>query len=238
MAHSIRQAHNLRVRLPLPALTVAGPNAFVLKPYTELIQNELNLKDVIIQEDASTLAFKKLKVLTPVCGKRLGISVPLVLQAAATNHWTKDANGNILIAGECLKDKEYSLELVAPDTSKNYRRILADGITVLDLNCETSKELEQEGQVRDFVRLVQQARKDANLRVSDRIRLRLRLPEPSKSLGLSLDKFKEYFMNETLTVDFSWSEGLDVPTHEFDGLSLGVAFEVVPAASPSGLSLS
>jgi isoleucyl-tRNA synthetase len=44
---------------------------------------------------------------------------------------------------------------------------------VVALNVEVTEALEREGLARDLVRVVQQARKDAKLHISDRIRLRV-----------------------------------------------------------------
>ena len=68
-----------------------------------------------------------------------------------------------------------------------------DAIAVLDL--ELSEELEREGLARDLVRLVQQARRDAGLHVSDRIELSLQLPADARSAATS---FADYIAEQTL----------------------------------------
>ena len=46
VASSVRKANKLRVRLPLPGLTVASPTAEQLTPYRDLIADEMNVKSV------------------------------------------------------------------------------------------------------------------------------------------------------------------------------------------------
>jgi isoleucyl-tRNA synthetase len=53
---------------------------------------------------------------------------------------------------------------------------LADGVVVLDAT--VTPRLAAEGLARDVVRVVQQARRDADLHVSDRITVTLEAPEP------------------------------------------------------------
>jgi hypothetical protein len=43
-ASSLRKAHKLRVRLPLPKLTVAVDNSQWLRPYLDLLADELNVE--------------------------------------------------------------------------------------------------------------------------------------------------------------------------------------------------
>jgi isoleucyl-tRNA synthetase len=66
------------------------------------------------------------------------------------------------------------------------------------LNTEVTPELEAEGLARDFVRTIQQARKDADLVVSDRIRTTVAAgPDVLAALGRHQDLVSE----ETLTVE-------------------------------------
>jgi isoleucyl-tRNA synthetase len=66
-------------------------------------------------------------------------------------------------------------------------------VAVLDF--ELSEALVQEGRARDLVRLIQQARRDAGLHVSDRIRLSLTLPPDWKSAATA---FRDYLAENTL----------------------------------------
>ena len=54
-ASSLRKAKKLRVRLPLPKLTVAVENPERLGPFTDLIADELNVKEVELTDEIDHL---------------------------------------------------------------------------------------------------------------------------------------------------------------------------------------
>ena len=74
------------------------------------------------------------------------------------------------------RDSEFTEKLVAADPSGTIALPGNTGLVVLDT--VVTPELAREGLGRDVVRLVQQARRDAGLEVSDRIALTLDAPEP------------------------------------------------------------
>ncbi|MEL6985221.1 MAG: DUF5915 domain-containing protein, partial [Actinomycetota bacterium] len=76
-----------------------------------------------------------------------------------------------------------------------------DAVVVLDT--ELTPELEAEGRARDLVRLVQQARKDRDLDVTDRIELKLALPGP---LSQELEPHLPWVLGQVLATGVSASE--------------------------------
>ena len=75
------------------------------------------------------------------------------------------------------------------------------GVVVLDTKVDA--ELEREGLARDFIRLVQVARKDAGFNVADRIRIEVKAgPAANDAIAAHLDTVK----HETLAVAFGRTE--------------------------------
>ena len=71
-AHSVRKANRLRARLPLPSLTVAAADADRLAPFTDLIADEVNVKQVHLTGDVERFATRVLQPLPGTFGQRLG----------------------------------------------------------------------------------------------------------------------------------------------------------------------
>jgi isoleucyl-tRNA synthetase len=167
-ALGIRKARGLRVRLPLTALTVAHPEATSLAPFAELIADEVNVKTVELSGEPARLGTFELAVNPRVLGPRLGARVQQVIRAVKAGDWTQ-AGDRVTAAGIELEPGEYELRLAAADPDSTSGLPGNTGLIALDTR--VTAELAAEGAARDVVRVVQQARRDAGLSVSDRIRL-------------------------------------------------------------------
>src|SRR5690349_19992617 len=169
-ALSLRKNRQLRVRLPLATLTIAHPAAGSLAPFTGLIAEEVNVKAVELSAEPATLGRFELAVNPRVLGPRLGGQVQQVIRAVKAGSWTQ-AGDRVEAAGVELEPGEYELKLAAADPGSTSALPGNTGLIALDLR--VTPELAAEGTARDVVRVVQQARRDAGLAVSDRIRLTL-----------------------------------------------------------------
>jgi isoleucyl-tRNA synthetase len=170
-ALGLRKAHQLRVRLPLASLTIAHPGAGSLAPFTGLIAEEVNVKAVELSAEPASLGRFELAVNPRVLGPRLGGQVQQVIRAVKAGSWTRSGQqgDRIEAAGVELEPGEYELKLAAADPDSTSALPGNTGLIALDLR--VTPELAAEGTARDVVRIVQQARRDAGLAVSDRIRL-------------------------------------------------------------------
>jgi isoleucyl-tRNA synthetase len=96
--------------------------------------------------------------------------VQQVIAAAKAGDWSVDGE-NVISGGVALQSGEYTLELELDDPAAAVMFLAGTGFVLLDTN--VTPELAAEGLARDVIRAVQQARKDADLDVSDRITLTL-----------------------------------------------------------------
>jgi len=156
------------VRLPLASLTVASPAAEALRPFADLIADEVNVKAVTVTGDVSAYCQQVLTVVPRVLGPRVGGTVQQVIKAVKAGEWSL-VDGQPVAAGVTLQPAEYELRLVAADAEHSAPLPGAEGVVVLDTSVTPA--LAAEGLARDVVRVVQQARRDADLKVSDRIQL-------------------------------------------------------------------
>lgn len=191
---SLRESHSLRTRLPLRSITIAGSGVEGAKKHTNLIKDELNVKEVLFSSTPETFASYQLAVNARAIGPRLGEKMKTVIQSAKEGKWTRNASGTVDVAGITLEPSEFTLRLVSKEGVSSQGLTKQNGIVVLDTHI--TPDLEEEGIARDLVRLVQQARKDTGLHVSDHIRLTIGL---DGSLETIITKHKGYVAEQTLS---------------------------------------
>ncbi|HEX5598803.1 MAG TPA: isoleucine--tRNA ligase [Micromonosporaceae bacterium] len=165
-ALSLRKAKGLRVRLPLSSLTVATPAAAALRPFADLVADEVNVRSVDFTDEVAQYSQRVLTVVPRVLGPRIGGAVQQVIKAVRTGDWSL-VDGEPVAAGVTLREGEYELRMVAADQERSAPLPGGEGVVVLDTT--VTPELAAEGLARDVVRVVQQARREAGLDVSDRI---------------------------------------------------------------------
>ena len=174
-ASSLRKAKKLRVRLPLPKLTVAVDNPSRLAPYTGLIADELNVKKVELTDDISAFGRFELTVNASVAGPRLGSDVQAAIKVVKAGEAVKNPDGTLTAGPVVLAADEYSTKLVAADPE--YTAALPDGAGLVVLDGAVTPELEAEGWAKDRIRELQELRKSSGLDVSDRINVVMAVPE-------------------------------------------------------------
>jgi isoleucyl-tRNA synthetase len=213
---SLRKAANLRVRLPLQELTVVAPGADALEGFAAVVADELNLRSVRMLDAASASPEEfgieqKLVVNARAAGPRLGKNVQQAIKGSKSGDWSVSEAGVVTAGGLELEPQEYTLETVvaASDggsaSASSAAAVLPTGGFVV-LNTEVTPELEAEGLARDMVRSIQQARKDAGLNVSDRIRTTISAP---MNLVDALKAHENLVVTETLTVELGLSSSGD-----------------------------
>ena len=174
---SLRKAERLRVRLPLPRLTVVTNDPEGLRPFAGIVADELNVKDVTVLDvaEAHESDFgisQRLVVNARAAGPRLGREVQTAIRGSKTGDWSVADDGTVTSGGLALVEGEYVVETVvdAEQAGTHMTAMLPGGGFVV-LDTDVTPELEVEGAARDLVRAVQQARRDAGFDVSDRITL-------------------------------------------------------------------
>jgi len=144
---------------------------------------------------------KTLSVNARTLGPRIGKDVQQVIQQAKAGNW-KLVDGEVVVGEFTLKEGEYELTLTASASESSGVGLTSTGFVLL--NQAVTEELEREGAARDAVRHIQQARKDADLNVSDRISLSLIADEVSV---VALQEHSDFIARETLATKLSIEAG-------------------------------
>ena len=213
-ALAIRNKLNIRVRQPLQNIEIMSSHSKEIwenLALRSIIQDEINVKGMVLHERIDQYATLKLSINSQVLGKRLPALMKQILPASKKGEW-KQIDGTVEIAGEKLLPSEYTLQLEPKPEYKDRAQPLSSNDALVILDTTITPELEQEGIARDVVRMVQQARKDAGLYVSDKILLNI--AATAKVLD-ALGVYKEYILSQTLA---EFSEALTQPLFSVENM--------------------
>lgn len=207
LGRAAREASRVRVRQPLARLLVRTPDqdaTDALQSHLDQVMEELNVKAVeFIARDADLVSYR-IKPNLPRLGKRYGKMIPLIRQAL------EEADGAAL-AGAVARNETITLKL--PDTTiacepddllvetvsaEGYACAESEGFLV-GFDTTMTEDLRREGLLREIVRTVQDARKQADLEISDRIILSV---SGSPNVTKVLDDNRQFVMNETLATQW------------------------------------
>jgi isoleucyl-tRNA synthetase len=208
VASSLRKAKKLRVRLPLPKLTVAVENLERLTPFTDLIADELNVKAVELTDDIASYGRFELTVNARVAGPRLGKDVQAAIRAVKAGEGVVNPDGTLTAGPAELQPGEYSSRLVAAEPE--YTAPLPGGAGLVVLDATLTPELEAEGWAKDRIRELQELRKSAGLDVSDRISVVMSVPAQRAEWAAT---HRDLIAGEILATSFEFGEpagGVDI----------------------------
>ncbi|MBI3866539.1 MAG: class I tRNA ligase family protein [Planctomycetia bacterium] len=178
LGHGLREQAAQRVRQPLPELRFAAASPghrAAIESLAGVIQEELNVKKITGCDNLDDLVHynykPNLKTLGPKFGKGLSAinkALPAIdgkvlapLRRGESVTLTIEGTDYLLAPEDVLVSTQQAAEWVAADER---------GVQIA-LSLLISPELKREGMARDFVRQVQQLRKDADLEIENRIRV-------------------------------------------------------------------
>lgn len=192
----IRSRNQMRVRQPLRQLTIAHPASETIERYRDTIADELNVKKVVFELSTEGVGSAILRV-DPKIGRRIGGQVQKVLKAAKVGEWHREDDGKINIAGVKLEKDDYTFSISSPESHD--AALIDNGVGAVMFDLSLDQTLRDEAVARDFMRFVQEARKKAELDVSDRIAVQAEVPN---QLVNALLAHKEQILKETLCDQF------------------------------------
>ena len=208
--NSIRKAHKLRNRLPLPKLTVAMADSQQLATFADIIRSEVNVKELSLTDDVDSIGTFEVVVNAKIAGPRLGKDVQKAIKAVKAGNYEHTDHGTVIADGVELQPDEFTERLVAADPTATAQIDGVDGLVLLDTH--VTEELEAEGWAADVIRGLQDARKLMDLEVSDRITVTLGVPAEKEQWAL---RHADTIAGEVLATSLDIIVG-DIP----DGLSI------------------
>jgi isoleucyl-tRNA synthetase len=213
MGRSLRSQYNIKVRQPLRTVELVTRNPeekTVLLEMTEIIREELNVKNVVFRDNEEDLVEYQAKANFRVLGKELGKDMKAAaarieaLSQTEIQGILEGATLSIDVGGKAVEITGEKIDIRR--TEKANLRVLNEGTLTVGLDTEVTGELAREGDIRDLVRGVQNLRKEMGLAVTDRIRLRL---FGSDRLKAAWEDFSGYAAAETLAAETLWEKTAD-----------------------------
>jgi isoleucyl-tRNA synthetase len=218
---SARMANKLKVRQPLAKVEVIlsdQTHQAWLEEHDELLREELNVKKIEYTKDAEKYITYQVQPNFKRLGPRIGKLLPSCKQALGS------ADGGKLLA-ELTATGKVTLDLAGEKIELDSEDIqvrlnakpgwaAAQGIgCVVVLATELTPELISEGLARDFVRLVQDRRKELDLNLSDQIEVGIVGASPA--LVAAIEANRAYICGETQAVKLIFAalpgvEGIEV----------------------------
>ncbi len=213
---ALRKSTGHRVRLPLPGLTVVGDTEG-LEEFADILKDELNVKDItfapLAEDSLGDFGItRRLSINARALGPRIGKDVQRIIRAAKSGEWSADGE-TVTVGGTELLAGEFELVLESADSANAVSFLASHGFVVLDT--ATTPELEAEGLANDFIRDVQQTRRNLGFDVSDRISMRVAAePELANAIMQNEEKIRAATLTTTLTF-IEWGDQV-MQLHDWD----------------------
>ncbi len=199
---SLRKKQNIKVRQPLQKVLIPVLNASMkeqLQKVEDLIKAEVNVKEIEYLNPDNTFISKKIKPNFVALGKKLGPKMKAV--SALLSQFTqeqirqleKDGQYNLSVDGEDLILQASDAEITSEDIPGWL--VASKGQLTVALDVTITKDLEHEGNAREFVNRIQKIRKESGFDLTDRIEVGVMAENGLKN---SLAQFKDYICAEIL----------------------------------------
>ena len=215
LGRAARSEANLKVRQPLPAILVHTPDradAEAVVRHKDQILDELNVKDVRALDELGDVVTHEVRPNLPLLGPKYGKQLGAIRAALGAAPASEIA---------AVVDRDEPVELTLKDGStvsllpeevlvslrkrEGYAAAQGPEATIV-LDTTLTPELVEEGIARDFVRAVQDARKQFELNIEDTITLRYRA---SDEIRTAIEHFSDYVAREVLATSIESATDLE-----------------------------
>ncbi len=224
LGHAARNKSNRKVRQPLSriAFAVGTPSeAEIVMKYSDLIKDELNVKEVRLLDTTSEVVEYRLKPLPKQLGQKYGSQFPTIRKAIleldpvnAGSQLLENRSIEVELDGDQIEILPEEIEVIV-EAHKGFS-VASEGPYLAALVTELTQELEMEGLAREVVRRIQELRKQSELNVDDHILVEY---QASERLGKAVENHRDFIMTETLSDHLRVSKdpnGEFTSEHNFD----------------------
>ncbi|MCS7050912.1 MAG: DUF5915 domain-containing protein, partial [Thermomicrobium sp.] len=206
LGRAARNKAGVKVRQPLARAIIAARDPAARQAIARLadqFMDELNVKAVEFADRPEDYLSYRVKPNLPILGPRLGPKLPVLQRLLAEEDQHRLARR--LRAGQpvtlVIDGEEYEFgpdDFLVEAIDRTGFAAFEDRDLLVAVDLEITPELRLEGLARDFVRGVQEARKNADFEIDDTIVL---VYQASGDMALAVERFADYIARETLAVE-------------------------------------
>ena len=228
LGRSARNSVNIKNRQPLSKMLISVKN--LPEYYSDIVKEELNVKDVVLGADMKNYVDFEIKPNLPVLGKEYGRLIPQIKQKIAEFNQmelaTKVEAGNI----EYIEIGEVQIplskdNLLVTMQGKDGFAFSGTGEIGVVIETEITPELREEGYLREILSKVQNMRKDSGFEVMDNINLYV---GGNETLEAVVKKYEDIIKHDTLARDILYNvDGKEYVLTPINGENLNIFVEVV-----------
>ena len=227
IGRACRNAANIKNRQPLAAMFVKSEEAPLPSYFSDIIADELNVREVNFTSDVSRFTSYSFKPQLRTVGPRYGKQLGQIREALATLDGNRamaelDSNGQLTFSfadGEVVLTRDDLL--IETAQMPGYVSQSDQGFTVA-LDTNLTPDLIEEGYVREIVSKVQTMRKDQGFQVTDHIRLTFAADEQMTAV---LQKNEGRIASDTLADLVGYGEKDGAKEWNINGLSVRIHAE-------------
>ena len=200
---SLRKKEMIKVRQPLQKVMIPileESQRAEIEAVSDLIKAEVNVKEIVLLDDASGILVKQIKPNFKTLGPRFGKDMSLIAKeiqgfsSDQINKFEREGEISIIIQEKSIILTLQEVEISSQDI-EGWLVANSNGITVA-LDISISEELHQEGIARELVNRIQNIRKDSGFEVTDKIKVQI---QRNGDLEIAVLNNEAYIKSETLT---------------------------------------
>ncbi|WP_125154596.1 isoleucine--tRNA ligase [Clostridium rectalis] len=227
LGRSSRNGANIKNRQPLSKMLVNSKS--LPEYYGDIIKEELNIKEVMFGADLSKYVNFDIKPNLPVLGKVYGRHIPAIRKEIASMD-------QMDLAQKIQRGDSVTINVANQDIQLNNENLLVtmqglegfafagEGEIGVVLDTALTKELKEEGHVREILSKIQNMRKENGFEVADKIKL---FVSGNDMLEGIVRKFEDTIKKETLSVEVNYNEERDYTQCKINGEEFKITVELV-----------
>lgn len=226
LARNIRNESGIKTRQPLSELIVSIDRPFNMSRFANIIKDEINVKEIRVEQSDSSFITYHFKLNLKVAGKKYGKLVGTIQdrlkQLSITEAKQVVDRGflDVILSDEAVR---ITLDELLVEKHGKQGFATASGYRInVALETTITEELEQEGMVREVIRVIQDYRKKMNFPIEKRVILTLDVDDQMK---VALERFDHVLQENVILSEIKFVKKIGMETVSIGDKNFGLLIE-------------